>query len=141
MVEKFRFRQCILNFVITILIKIYFMSIKRFILVIVIVTMAIVLPTKAHPEGVRSYGFLNSFGGRWEFQAWWKMTILIENQASSGVGDFYLFCTNTDDIMEGRLSAGVVAQRSFENRSGGVWKFNVNTAGVSGGLFAVAVDD
>lgn len=117
------------------------MSIKRFILVIVIVTMAIVLPTKAHPEGVRSYGFLNSFCGRWEFQAWWKMTILIENQASSGVGDFYLFCTNTDDIMEGRLSAGVVAQKSFENERGGVWKFNVNTAGVSGGLFAVAVDD
>ena len=94
----------------------------------------------APSEEPRHIVLLRNLNGEWNFQAWWKIEIVVVNAIDEGIGEFRLYCLNTDDIMEGRLKYNGVMIQDFENRLGGTWSFNVSTSGQDSGLAAGVYD-
>ncbi len=106
----------------------------------------IIAPAKSEistQDNIRVRARLADVLGRWEFQAWWSINMTVINIANDGnvYGEYYLYCLNLDEAMEGRLAPGRGSlEKNFQNPSGGTWKFNVNLSGNYSELYAIVVD-
>lgn len=118
------------------------MNIKKLIWGMTLAASSLIAPQELDAQTIiyRAHTYIDAINGRWQFQAWWRIRMMVEN-TGTGIGGFYFYCINTDEVMEGNLRAGEFTSKVFENRNGGTWYFTANTTGNSSGLYAAVVDE
>ena len=120
------------------------MNSKRIFLIPVLLFLSLVFSSfdnATYPDTYRAIALLKQLNGEWNFQAWWKIKMVVANGLEDSEAQFYLYCLNTDESMEGKLKYNETMEKLFENRLGGTWRFNVSTTGQDSGLIGAVYDD